>query len=586
MTDPAPVSTGPTTAAEPPTASPPGPPDEPAPAAEAPTPAAASLPAPGGRLAFLRPRRPGWTRRFGFSSRRGKLVLFILVAGFGAMMTVGSVAALQWTETADFCGRCHTMGPELKGHEISVHRELACAECHVEPGIEGWVKAKINGTKQLIQVLTGTYPTPIPPPGHGDLPPTSETCRRCHDVAPLIANGGPVKLVMTTRFLLDESNTRQSVALVMRPAGLGGSTDTRGVHWHIASDVEFTSADPRSQTIDMVQVTDPDGTKSTYIAMGQVGNATNVQPDIDRLLAGEKTARMDCTDCHNRAGHNVPTVDQAVDDAMEQGAIDPSLPYVKAQSVARLSANYDTTAAAGQAIEDLRGYYSSQYPLIAVTKAAAINTAISELEQIYELVATPDMKVTAATYPDNLGHTAYPGCFRCHDGGHYKVVGGALTSEAIPSACATCHTFPQIGPNTSAILIGQRPASHDDKLWVFNHKTQVTSVDPSTASCGVCHTRTYCENCHNTSAVQVPHDDMVFNHAAVIRKVGAQACVFCHQASYCAQCHPGSVLPSPGAVLPSQGPSPSSPGADLPSPGAFLASPGTYLLSPAPIASP
>ncbi len=79
------------------------------------------------------------------------LVLLVLVAGFGSALTVGGVAAVGWTETADFCGRCHTMGPELKAHEMSPHREVACAECHVEPGVAGWIKAKVNGTRQLIQ---------------------------------------------------------------------------------------------------------------------------------------------------------------------------------------------------------------------------------------------------------------------------------------------------------------------------------------------------------------------------------------------------------------------------------------------------
>ena len=229
---------------------------------------------------------------------------------------------------------------------------------------------------------------------------------------------------------------------------------------------------------------------------------------------------------------------------MENGKIDPTLPYVKQQAIDTLSGEYVTDAAAEAAIDKLRDFYGQQYPLVVVTQAQAINTGISELKTIYRLIATPDMKVSTATYPNNLGHQADPGCFRCHDGTHFKVVGGVVTTETIPSACATCHTFPEIGANTSAILIGQRPASHDDTLWVFNHKSEVASIDPSTTTCGACHTRTYCENCHNTPAVQVPHDDMVFNHAAVVRRVGVQACVFCHQPTYCERCHTAGILPS------------------------------------------
>jgi NapC/NirT cytochrome c family, N-terminal region. len=476
-------------------------------------------------------------------SRRGKLLAFVLVAGFGSFLTVGGVAVAQWTETADFCGRCHTMGPELKGHALSAHRELACAECHVEPGIAGWIKAKINGTRQLIEVITNNFPTPIPPPGHEDLPPSTDTCRRCHDVTQLVDNGGPIRLVMNTRFRSDATNTREAVALVLRPAGFGAGTATRGMHWHVVSDVELSSGDPRSQVIDLVRVTNPDGTTTDYVSMGKVTSATNVQPDIDAILASDKTSRMDCVDCHNRVGHRVPTADQAVDAALELGTIDPTLPWIKQQAVTRLSAVYPTTAEADAAIEQIRDYYGTQYPLVAVAKAAPINRSIEEIRKVYRLIASPDMQVTGSTYPDNLGHQTYPGCLRCHDGGHFKVVDGALTNEAIPSACATCHTFPQIGPGTSAILIGERPVSHLDSLWVFNHKTQVTKVDPSGSTCGACHTRTYCENCHNTQAVNVPHDDMVYNHADVIRRTGAAACVLCHQPEYCARCHAQPVLP-------------------------------------------
>ncbi|HYL39786.1 MAG TPA: NapC/NirT family cytochrome c, partial [Candidatus Binatus sp.] len=500
-------------------------------------------------------------RRFGGRlrprGRRGQLILLTLVAGFAVAMTAGGVVALQWTETADFCGRCHTMAPELKGHEISAHRELACADCHVEPGVQGWIKAKINGTKQLVEILLGTFPTPIPPPGHDDLPPSTATCRRCHDVAQLLENGGPIKFVLKSRFDTNATNTRSSVALVIRPMGLGEGIETKGIHWHVVSDVELSASDPRSQKIDLVRVTNPDGSQSTFIAMSQVQDPANVQPDISRLVSADHTSRMDCIDCHNRAGHNVPTLSDAIDQAMSQGQIDASLPYVKLQALDLLSATYASEADAFAALNGLMDYYLKNDPTLVETKTDSIRASIAELKTIYQLVATPDMKVSAQTYPDNLGHTQYPGCFRCHDGGHYEVVDGKLTGNAIPSGCATCHTFPQIGANTSAILIGERPQSHLDKLWVFNHKSVVTTVDPSNSSCGACHTRTYCENCHDTPAVQVPHDEMVFNHAAVVRQVGAAACTLCHQQSYCSQCHADQVLPTDGSVpgiLPSGSP--------------------------------
>jgi hypothetical protein len=365
-----------------------------------------------------------------------------------------------------------------------------------------------------------------------------------------VENGGPINLVLAVRYRSDEANTREGIALVLRPAGFGLGSETRGMHWHVISDVQITSTDVRYQTVDLIQVRNSDGTVTEFVSMDKVTSPTNVRPDIDRILATSRTQRMDCIDCHNRVGHRLPPIDQAVDDSIEQGAIDRTLPWVKDQVVTRLSADYATPDEAYAAIEGLRDYYATKHPLVAAVKAASINRTIAEVRRLYELIATPELKVTAQTYPDNLGHQAFPGCLRCHDGGHYKVVDGALTKEAVPSACATCHTFPQIGSNTSAILIGERPVSHDPALWVFDHKTQVTSLDPAVSSCGACHTRTYCENCHNTQAVNVPHDNMVYDHAAVSRQTGVRACLACHQPTYCGRCHDASILEPVGTSPP------------------------------------
>ena len=122
--------------------------------------------------------RPRWLRLP--RSRRGIFALLLLTGGVGALMRLGSVQVSGWTETADFCGRCHTMGPELVAYDVGPHSEVPCAECHVEPGVAGWIKAKINGTKQLLEIVTGLFPKPIPPPDHATLPPTKDTCLRCH----------------------------------------------------------------------------------------------------------------------------------------------------------------------------------------------------------------------------------------------------------------------------------------------------------------------------------------------------------------------------------------------------------------------
>ena len=53
---------------------------------------------------------------------------------------------------------------------------------------------------------------------------------------------------------------------------------------------------------------------------------------------------------------------------------------------------------------------------------------------IYNRNVFPELKVTWGTYPNNLGHMDFPGCYRCHDGSHT-----ASDGRAIVQACNTCH---------------------------------------------------------------------------------------------------------------------------------------------------
>ncbi|MBI1759772.1 MAG: NapC/NirT family cytochrome c [Actinobacteria bacterium] len=490
---------------------------------------------------FRRVPHPPWR------SRRGILLLFLLAAGFGSIVTVSGAMAVHYSETTSFCGRCHTMDAELKAHQMSAHRELSCAECHVQPGVAGWVRAKATGTKQLIQIMTGSYPRPIPPPDHARLPSIKDTCLRCHSVERITRNGGPLKLVLRPTYQPDEKNTRELVAVVLRPSGLGSGDGVLGVHWHVQQQVTYSTTDRASKKIDLVEITRPGGHVEQYIAAAAVGVSNDVRPDIERLRSTESSRVMDCLDCHNRVGHGVPSTDQALDESMSAGRISASLPFIKRDGVALLNASYPSVAAADSAIEGLRATYQERYPLVLRRSSTQVTGAIDELKRVYRLLATPEMKVQARTYPDNLGHRSAPGCFRCHDGTHYQVVGGTVTSKKIPSACATCHIFPQIGGRISGLLIGGEPADHASPRYVFTHKIGISGTNPAGTACARCHDRTYCENCHNTGAVTVQHDQMLYNHPASIRRSGGQACGYCHQEVYCAGCHNDPVLLTPAS---------------------------------------
>jgi nitrate/TMAO reductase-like tetraheme cytochrome c subunit len=503
------------------------------------------------------------------SSRRGLFALLLVLSAAGFVGMYATVSMIQWTETADFCGRCHTMAPELQAFETGVHKSLTCADCHVEPGVLGWIKAKINGTKQLIEVVLGTYPTPIPPAIHSEMPSTADTCERCHGVT----REAVMTLKTETVYAEDSANSPLIVGLLIRPGGGNQFDVSRSVHWHVLRPVTFYSADPHNQTIDAVEATQPDGTIATYESLARIRDNLDGLPHVDAITSTEEANVMSCYDCHNRVGHDITNPRVALDQAITTDSIDRSLPYIKREGMQVLWAGYPDTASAYAAADAIQGFYALNYPTVASSQSAQIDAAIGEIKGIYDESSDPDMKVTASTYADNLGHLDFPGCFRCHDGAHFKVVNGVATNDVIPSTCDTCHTFPQIGPQVASIPLGTPPDTHQDELWVFNHKDVATNVDPGGQSCGNCHAADYCTNCHSTGAVTVNHAEMATNHAAVIRRQGNTACAYCHQPVFCATCHGSEqVLPvtvpfstGPSTVAPAFPVSPSSPPEPSPS---------------------
>ncbi len=469
---------------------------------------------------------------------RGLIALVVVVGGIGTLVAIGSLKAMEWTETEGFCSKCHTMAPEEKAYKLSVHRDVACAECHVKPGFSGLVEAKLNGAKQTLEVLLGTFPKPIPAPDHSKLPDPKDTCMKCHSLGDIAGDGNPTKVIVRPRYRENKANTKETVAVVVRPPELGSKNDPPGAHWHVKQEVEFTSPDEQSREIDWVGVKYKDGRTKQFIARPEINVSSDVRSDINRLKSNETTRRMNCIDCHNRVGHELPSPDQAVDESIASGKISQSLPYIKREGINRLTRRYDSTEEADRAIAGLRGMYAAKYPLVARTRRHQVDEAVRELQLIYGLVATPNMKTVASTYPNNLGHQTSRGCFRCHDGNHYQVAaGGRVLKKTIPWECTTCHTFPQIGRRVSSVSLLGRPPSHEDRLWVFDHKNDASSIDASG-------TGGFCANCHNSGAAKVEHDEMLYRHPEAIEKAGIGACRYCHKAASCARCHKKPVLSS------------------------------------------
>ena len=332
--------------------------------------------------------------------------------------------AVGYMETPQFCGAsCHTMKPELTAYANSPHSRVECVDCHVAPGAQGWISSKANGMRQLVQTVLHTEPKPIPSALESNrLVPASETCENCH--WPQKFDGA--RLRVFSKFAEDEKNTRTDTVMLMLIGGdhIPGIHDAHfgeGVH------IRYAAADARRQTIPRVDYrNDRTGVKGIFTSPDPPGSA-----DVATL----PTHEMQCVDCHNRPTHTFELPDRALDNALAFGQIPSGLPFIKKKSLELLKAGYQSTEEACTKLpEGLVDFYKRNYPQVYAERARDIESAAHNVLAIYNRNVFPDLKVTWGTYPNNLGHTDFPGCFRCHDGAHSTPDGKTITQD-----CNTCH---------------------------------------------------------------------------------------------------------------------------------------------------
>jgi hypothetical protein len=67
---------------------------------------------------------------------------------------------------------------------------------------------------------------------------------------------------------------------------------------------------------------------------------------------------------------------------------------------------------------------------------------VKSVQEVFRAIRFPEMRVDWRTHPDNLGHFASMGCFRCHDDQHVSKDGKKISKD-----CQICHT---VLPETNA----------------------------------------------------------------------------------------------------------------------------------------
>jgi hypothetical protein len=340
-------------------------------------------------------------------------------------------------DSTPFCGEtCHSvMSPEYTAYARSPHARVACVSCHIGPGTDWFVRSKLSGSWQVVSVFFDLYPRPIPTPVH-NLRPARETCEQCHWPTKFVGD----RLAVRTHYADDETNTELKSVLLLRVGGLQGRT-SHGIHWHVDPDIRirYRSDESREEIYD-VEMTLADGTIKLF-------RAGETPQDADEWRT------MDCIDCHNRPSHAYRLPEPEVDDAIREGAIPRSLPYVRREAIRALQADYGSHAEAREGIAAaLSAFYAENYPELAASESESIEQAARAVGDIYSWNVFPEMNVTWGVYPDHIGHETSAGCFRCHDDLHETGDG-----EVISQDCETCHSLLAMEEEDPAILTELNP---------------------------------------------------------------------------------------------------------------------------------
>jgi nitrate/TMAO reductase-like tetraheme cytochrome c subunit len=381
----------------------------------------------GEYLRFRRERRlgryPGELPSINLGSPTVRKLLIFLVVTTAANVVIGGqlvYRGVHYMESVSFCGTaCHkVMKPEYTAYQNSAHSRVACVQCHIGPGASWAVRSKIDGIRQVWAVMLNNYERPIPTPIE-DLRPARETCEQCHWPQKF----GADRLRVVDKFAEDEQNTHTKTVLLMR---LGGGVSGPGMHAGIHGahlgpgvSIRYAQADEGRQNLPWISY------ENTVAGRKVEYRANDAKTDAIR---GMRVRLMDCMDCHTRPSHAFDLPDRAVDRALAHGDIDAKLPFIKKRAVEVLKVDY---ASEQEAATKIPAAIAALYP-----GQESARQAGQAVLAIWSRNIFPEMRIKWGTYPNNIGHTDFPGCFRCHD---EKNVNVADSSKTMSQDCSTCH---------------------------------------------------------------------------------------------------------------------------------------------------
>jgi len=360
------------------------------------------------------------------------LIVFVVLTVIN-MVILGVVGyeGYHFTDSPYFCGvLCHkVMAPEYTAYKRSPHGRVACVECHIGPGAEWFVRAKISGLRQVYAVVTGSYSRPVPSPVEA-LRPARDTCEECH--WPEKFYGKKVKKF--THFSNEDQKNPEVHEIALHIGGHNPDTGKfEGIHWHVSKDVniEYLAANEKRTSIARVKVVRPDGSSDEF-----------VKSDVEVEKGYEpKWRTMDCIDCHNRPTHILDMPEDVVDFGLLSKKMNPDIIGIREDGLAVLTKDYASQDEAKEnMVKNILALQKKRDPVQAAKYEQDIRMAGEYLLGKYLGNVWPKQQVLWGTYKQHIGHQYADdgyGCWRCHDDEHEDKQG-----NTIPQDCSLCHDEP------------------------------------------------------------------------------------------------------------------------------------------------
>ena len=316
------------------------------------------------------------------------------------------------------------------GDAAGVHRlsELAAfargvrASATSVPGESWFVRSKLSGIRQVFAVTFHTYDTPIPAPVR-NLRPARETCEACH----WPQKYGEDRLVVINKFGDDEKNSLAKTVLLLKIGGGNKGIGIHGTHLGPGVRIRYGHSDEAApdDSVDRVQRA---GRQDRVPGGGRGGGRQGFVDARDGLHGLPQPAVPQLTSCRNgpwtrpcsRAISRPPAIRQ------EEERGDSCRKTMPAGTTA---ADADSGGPGSVSIATLSRHLRR-------SARRQWSSTARNLLAIYNRNVFPEMKVTWGIYPNNIGHTDFPGCFRCHDDSHASADGRKVTQD-----CGACHSL-------------------------------------------------------------------------------------------------------------------------------------------------